>query len=54
MRYADQLPEPVEAMIVRLKKGKPHWGAGKIWELLMPYLSQAPPVKSALPWRMTC
>ncbi|MCZ7972878.1 helix-turn-helix domain-containing protein, partial [Agrobacterium salinitolerans] len=25
VRYANQLPDPVEAMIVRLKKEKPHW-----------------------------
>ncbi len=35
MRYANQLPEPVEAMIVRFKKEKPHWGARKIRELLV-------------------
>ncbi|WFU05256.1 IS481 family transposase (plasmid) [Rhizobium sp. CB3171] len=35
VRYANQLPEPVEAMIVRLKKDKPHWGARKIRELLV-------------------
>ena len=29
VRYANQLPQPVEAMIVRLKKEKPHWGARK-------------------------
>jgi len=33
VRYANQLPEPVEAMIVRCKKEKPHWGARKIREL---------------------
>jgi transposase-like protein len=27
VRYANQLPEPIERMIVRLKKDKPHWGA---------------------------
>jgi transposase len=27
VRYANQLPEPVEAMIVRCKQEKPHWGA---------------------------
>lgn len=26
VRYANQLPEPVEAMIVRFKKEKPRWG----------------------------
>ena len=35
VRYANQLPEPVEQMIVRLKKEKPHWGARKIRELLV-------------------
>jgi transposase len=32
VRYANQLPHQVEAMIVRLKKEKPHWGARKIRE----------------------
>ena len=27
VRYANQLPEPIEQMIVRLKKEKPHWSA---------------------------
>ncbi len=35
VRYANQLPEPVEAMIVRCKKDKPHRGARKIRELLV-------------------
>ncbi len=35
VRHANQLPDPVEAMIVRLKKEKPHWGARKIRELLV-------------------
>ena len=35
VRYANQLPEPVEAMIVRLRQEKPHWGARKIRELLV-------------------
>ena len=35
VRYANQLPAPVEQMIVRLKKEKPHWGARKIRELLV-------------------
>ncbi|MGL6075345.1 MAG: IS481 family transposase [Fimbriiglobus sp.] len=35
VRYANQLPAPVAAMIVRLKKEKPHWGARKIRELLV-------------------
>ena len=39
VRYANQLPQPVEAMIVRLKKEKPHWGARKIRELLVKRLA---------------
>ncbi len=35
VRYANQLPDPVEAMIVRFKKEKPHWGARKNRELLV-------------------
>lgn len=35
VRYANQLPDPVERLIVRLKKEKPHWGARKIRELLV-------------------
>ena len=35
VRYANQLPEPIEQMIVRLKREKPHWGARKIRELLI-------------------
>ena len=30
VRYANQLPEQIEQMIVRLKKEKPHWGARKM------------------------
>ena len=30
VRYANQLPDAIERMIVRLKKEKPHWGARKI------------------------
>jgi transposase len=39
VRYANQLPGPVEAMIVRLKKEKPYWGARKIRELLVKKLA---------------
>ena len=39
VRYASQLPEPVEAMIVRLKKEKPHLGARKTRELLVKRLA---------------
>lgn len=39
VRYANQLADPVEAMIVRLKKEKPQWGARKIRELLVKRLA---------------
>src|SRR3954465_8360728 len=35
VRYANQLPEQIESLIVRLKAEKPHWGARKIRELLV-------------------
>lgn len=35
VRYANQLPEPVERLIVETKRDKPHWGARKIRELLV-------------------
>ena len=35
VRYANQLPEQVERLIVGLKRDKPHWGARKIRELLL-------------------
>src|SRR5213083_1716772 len=35
VRYANQLPQPIENLIVRLKGEKPHWGARKIRELLV-------------------
>jgi transposase InsO family protein len=35
VRYANQLPAPIETMIVALKREKPHWGARKIRELLV-------------------
>jgi transposase len=34
-RYANQLPEQVEAAIVTAKREKPHWGARKIRERLL-------------------
>jgi hypothetical protein len=34
-RYANQLPESVEAAIVSAKREKPHWGARKIGERLL-------------------
>jgi transposase len=35
VRYANQLPQQIESVIVRLKNEKPHWGARKIRELLI-------------------
>jgi transposase InsO family protein len=35
VRYANQLPDQIERMIVETKRGKPHWGARKIRELLI-------------------
>src|SRR3982075_4697937 len=34
-RYANQLPQQIESLIVRLKAEKPHSGAGKVRELLV-------------------
>jgi transposase InsO family protein len=35
MRYANQLPQQIESLIVSCKREKPHWGARKIHELLI-------------------
>ena len=35
VRYANQVPDPIERLIVASKKEKPHWGARKIRELLL-------------------
>jgi len=35
VRYANQLPDPIERLIVETKRDKPHWGARKIRELLV-------------------
>ncbi len=35
VRYANQLPQQIENLIVSLKQDKPHWGARKIRELLV-------------------
>lgn len=35
VRYANQLPDQIEAMILRFKQDKPQWGARKIRELLV-------------------
>ena len=40
-RYANQLPESVEAAIVTAKREKPHWGARKIRERLLRRLPHA-------------
>lgn len=46
-RYANQLPEPVEAAIVAAKREKPHWGARKIRERLLRRLPHAVKVPAA-------
>ena len=38
-RYANQLPEQVESLIIRFKREKPHWGARKLRELLVKRLA---------------
>jgi hypothetical protein len=50
-RYANQLPAPVEAAIVAAKQEKPHWGARKIYELLLPRLPShvKVPARSTIP-----
>ncbi len=35
VRYANQLPEQIESLILRCKREKPHWGARKIRALLL-------------------
>lgn len=35
VRHANQLPAPIERLIVETKREKPHWGARKIRELLV-------------------
>ena len=35
VRYANQLPEQVERLIVQSRRDKPHWGARKIREMLI-------------------
>jgi transposase InsO family protein len=46
-RYANQLPDQVEAAIVAAKKEKPHWGARKIRERLLRRLPHAVKVPAA-------
>jgi len=40
-RHANQLPLPIEAKIVRLKREYPEWGAPKIREKLRPAAADA-------------
>jgi transposase InsO family protein len=44
IRYANQLPEPVERLIVDLKSEKPRWGARKIREMLVRRLPADVPI----------
>jgi transposase InsO family protein len=44
VRYANQLPGQLERLIVDLKRGKPHWGARKIRELLVRRLNGDAPI----------
>ena len=46
-RYANQLPEQVEAAIVSAKREKPHWGARKIRERLLRRLPHAIKIPAA-------
>jgi transposase InsO family protein len=46
-RYANQLPEQLEAAIVSAKREKPHWGARKIRERLLRRLPHAVKVPAA-------
>lgn len=46
-RHANQLPEQIEAAIVRAKRDKPHWGARKIRERLLRSLPHAVKVPAA-------
>jgi transposase InsO family protein len=39
VRYANQLPQQIESLIVNFKRNKPHWGARKIRELLVRHLA---------------
>lgn len=50
VRYANQLPQHLESLIVSLKQDKPHWGARKIRELLVRRLAGdvRVPVKSTI------
>lgn len=49
-RYANQLPEQLEAAIVAAKREKPNWGARKIRERLLRRLPHAVKVRPAAPF----
>ncbi len=51
-RYANQLPEQLEAAIVAAKREKPNWGARKIRERLLRRLPSE--VKGASPQHYSC
>src|SRR5262249_14645007 len=49
VRYATQLPQQIESLIVSLNREKPHWGARKLRELLV---RRASPATSAFPLKV--
>lgn len=49
VRYANQLPDQIERMIVRLKKEKPHWGARIIRKLLVRRLAGDVRIHAGMP-----
>src|SRR5713226_7692993 len=52
VRYANQLPQQLESLIVNFKRNKPHWGARKIRELLVRRLAgdiRVPPKAPSMP-----
>src|SRR5438132_8056599 len=48
VRYANQLPQQIESLIISLKRNKPHWGARKIRELLVRRLAGDVRVRSGV------
>ena len=59
VRYANQLPEQIEGLIVRLKAEKPHWGARRSgncwsdgWTAISGFRPKAPSMRSstAMAW----
>jgi transposase len=49
VRYANQLSDQVERLIVALKRDKPHWGARKIRDLLVRKLAGDVPCRPRAP-----